>query len=114
MPINDLVAAPKGATFVATADFEDDLDLDLAASTANKTASAITNSGTGKFTAGALFPTNFTPTKLYACDINGDEDADLIFTNNKDQFKVLRGSIEDTFTAAPTTMRIAAIIAGGS
>ena len=112
--INDLVAAPKGATFVATADFEDDLDLDLAASTANKTASAITNSGTGKFTAGALFPTNFTPTKLYACDINGDEDADLIFTNNKDQFKVLRGSIEDTFTAAPTTMRIAAIIAGGS
>ena len=43
---NDIVAAPKGAKFIVTADFEDDLDMDLAATAAKKTVSAVTNSGT--------------------------------------------------------------------
>jgi FG-GAP-like repeat/Bacterial Ig-like domain/Secretion system C-terminal sorting domain len=68
---------------IATADVDDDGDIDLlAANSGSNTVSVRLNNGNGMFTAGSEVPVESSPLGMATADIDGDGDLDLLAANS--------------------------------
>jgi putative cell wall-binding protein len=75
---------PTGYTRLATADFNNDTESDVAAVDGAGFAALFLGDGLGGFTAAGTAATGTTPTGLTVADLNGDNKTDVIVTNADD------------------------------
>lgn len=102
------ILTDDAAPSLATADFDGDVDLDLAAPSANNSApdevAVLLNNGDGTFGATTRFTVGEIPSGINVADFNGDNDPDLaVVSGNRSNFpgiaSVLLGGAGGTFGA---------------
>jgi hypothetical protein len=103
------VAAPDTPFSIATGDFNHDGKLDLAVASVEAPSGeaygtevqVLLGNGNGTFQKAVSYPVGTQPNSVYAADVNGDGNLDLVVTNEvSDSFSVLLGRGDGTFQTA--------------